>query len=291
MQIRTNFLIASKIAIELGCINHAATFLTAIFESFMVQSLSLEFFGTGTSQGVPVIGCTCDVCISTDARDNRLRSSVMISTNGKRIVIDTGPDFRYQMLRSGQVDADAVLFTHEHMDHVSGLDDIRAINFLQRKNMPLYGSVGVEEALHRIYHYAFAKNPYPGVPIIEFHRITNEPFEVFDIPVIPIAVKHGSMPVFGFRFGDLTYITDAKNIEDAELEKIKGSKIVVLNALRIKEHHSHLNLEEALKIMEKLNPEQGYFTHISHLLGKHENVSKMLPSNIHLAYDGLKIGL
>lgn len=257
----------------------------------MGQSLSLEFFGTGTSQGVPVIGCNCAVCSSTDQRDNRLRSSVMISTNGKRILIDTGPDFRYQMLRSGQVDVDAVLFTHEHMDHVAGLDDIRAINFLQRKNMPLYGSVGVEEALHRIYHYAFAKNPYPGVPIIEFHRIENEPFEVLGVPIVPIAIKHGSMPVFGFRFGDLTYITDAKRIDDAELEKIKGSKIVVLNALRIKDHHSHLNLEEALSIMEKLNPEQGYFTHISHLLGKHELISKTLPPNIQLAYDGLKIGI
>jgi phosphoribosyl 1,2-cyclic phosphate phosphodiesterase len=213
----------------------------------------------------------------------------MITTNDKRLVIDTGPDFRQQMLRSGQVDADAILFTHEHMDHVSGLDDIRAINFLQRKNMPLYGSIGVEESLHRIYHYAFAKDPYPGVPIIEFHRISNEPFEVLGISVVPIAVKHGSMPVFGFRIGELTYITDAKQIEDKELEKVKGSKIVVLNALRIKHHHSHLNLEEALEIMNKLDPEEGYFTHISHLLGKHEDVSKLLPSNVHLAYDGLKI--
>lgn len=255
----------------------------------MGQQVSLEFFGTGTSQGVPVIGCTCLVCTSIDPRDARLRSSVMITTNDKRLVIDTGPDFRQQMLRSGQVDADAVLFTHEHMDHVSGLDDIRAINFLQRKNMPLYGSAGVEESLHRIYHYAFAKNPYPGVPIIEFHRIANEPFKVHDIPVVPIAVKHGSMPVFGFRIGELTYMTDVKHIDDEELEKIKGSKIVVLNALRIKQHHSHLNLDEALEIMAKLNPEQGYFTHISHLLGKHEEVSKLLPTNIHLAFDGLKI--
>ncbi|MGB0918859.1 MAG: MBL fold metallo-hydrolase, partial [Flavobacteriales bacterium] len=166
----------------------------------MSQSITLEFLGTGTSQGVPVLGCNCAVCISDDYRDNRLRSSVIVSANDQKIVIDTGPDFRQQMLRSNNVDADAVLFTHEHMDHVSGLDDIRAINFLQRKNMPLYGSAAVEESLRTIFHYAFAKNPYPGAPVVQFHQIENKPFEVLGIPVIPIAVKHGKMPVFGFRF-------------------------------------------------------------------------------------------
>lgn len=253
----------------------------------MSQSVTLEFLGTGTSQGVPVLGCTCAVCCSDDPRDNRLRSSVIVSINDIKIVIDTGPDFRYQMLRSNNVDADAVLFTHEHMDHVAGLDDIRAINFLQRKNMPLYGSEGVEEALRRIYHYAFAENPYPGAPVVKFNLIKNEPFEILGVPVIPIRVKHGGMPVYGFRFGDLTYITDAKYIDDEELEKIKGSKTIVLNALRKKEHHSHLNLDQALELMDKLKPEQGYFTHISHLLGTHEAVQKELPSNIHLAHDGL----
>ena len=255
----------------------------------MSQTVRLEFLGTGTSQGVPVLGCNCAVCLSNDPHDNRLRSSVLVSVNDKRIVIDTGPDFRYQMLRSGHVDIDAVIYTHEHMDHVAGLDDIRAINFLQRKNMPLYGSEGVEESLRRIFHYAFSDNPYPGAPIIHFNRIGNAPFEVHGIPVIPIQVKHGRMPVLGFRFGELTYITDAKSIDDAELEKIKGSKVVVLNALRLKEHHSHLNLEQALELMQKINPERGYFTHISHLLGKHAEVEKDLPSNIRLAYDGLEI--
>jgi len=255
----------------------------------MKQTVHLEFLGTGTSQGVPVIGCKCPVCMSDDPHDNRLRSSVLITIDDKRIVIDTGPDFRYQMLRSSTVDVDAVLYTHEHMDHVAGLDDIRAINFLQRKNMPLYGSEGVEESLRRIYHYAFSDTPYPGAPIIRFNRIGNEPFEVLGIPVIPIQVKHGRMPVLGFRFGDLTYITDAKSIDDAELEKIKGSKVVVLNALRLKEHHSHLNLEQALELMEKINPEQGYFTHISHLLGKHAEVENKLPENVWLAYDGLVV--
>ncbi|MCF8277909.1 MAG: MBL fold metallo-hydrolase [Flavobacteriales bacterium] len=251
--------------------------------------MRLEFLGTGTSQGVPVLGCNCPVCTSDDPRDARLRSSVIVSINDLKIVIDTGPDFRQQMLRSGNVDADAVLYTHEHMDHISGLDDIRAINFLQHKNMPLFGSVGVEESLHRIYHYAFAENPYPGAPIIKFNLIGDEPFDVLGTKVIPINVKHGGMPVLGFRFGDLTYITDAKFIADSELKKIEGSKVVVLNALRRKDHHSHLNLEQALEIMEKLQPERGYFTHISHLLGKHEEVEKELPSNIRLAYDGLII--
>lgn len=255
----------------------------------MTQSVQLEFLGTGTSQGVPVIGCECSVCRSVDPKDNRLRSSVIITVNDKKIVIDTGPDFRQQMLRSGNVDCDAVLFTHEHMDHVSGLDDIRAVNFIQRKNMPLYGSVGVEEALHRIYHYAFSANPYPGAPIIQFYRIEDEPFEVCGINVIPIKVKHGRMPVYGFRFGDLTYITDAKLIEEEERKKIRGSKVVVVNALRIKEHHSHMNLEQALEFMEDIRPERGYFTHISHLLGNHATIEQELPANIRLAYDGLII--
>lgn len=252
-------------------------------------SVKLEFLGTGTSQGVPVIGCMCAVCLSDDVRDNRLRSSVVVSVGVKKIVIDTGPDFRYQMLRSKIVDIDAVLFTHEHMDHISGLDDIRAINFLQGKDMPLYGSEDVEKSLRRIYHYAFMDNPYPGVPVVQFNRIKNEPFDIDGIPVVPISVKHGRMPVFGFRFGDLTYITDAKYIDDEELEKVKGSKIVVLNALRKTEHHSHLNLDEALNLMDKIQPEQGYFTHISHFLGTHNEVEKELPSTIRLAYDGLVV--
>jgi len=266
-----------------------AQFLRAIFGHSMAQSVKLEFLGTGTSQGVPVIGCECPVCTSDDPRDHRLRSSVIVSINDIKIVIDTGPDFRQQMLRSNNVDCDAVLFTHEHMDHVAGLDDIRAINFLQRKNMPLYGSEGVEEALHRIYHYAFAKNPYPGAPIIQFNLIENKPFEVHGIEVIPIAVKHGKMPVYGFRFGDLTYITDAKFIDEVEREKIRGSKVIVVNALRKKDHHSHMNLEQALEFMEDMKPERGYFTHISHLLGNHAIVEQELPDHIRLAHDGLVI--
>lgn len=255
----------------------------------MATAVRLEFLGTGTSQGVPVLGCKCAVCLSSDKRDNRLRSSVIITVNDKKLVIDTGPDFRQQMLRSGNVDCDAVLYTHEHMDHVAGMDDIRAINFLQRKNMPLYGSEGVEESLRRIFHYAFAANPYPGAPIIEFSRIENKPFEVFGTRVTPIAVKHGRMPVFGFRIGNLTYVTDAKEIDEAERYKIRGSEVIVINALRLKEHHSHMNLEQALEMMVDLKPKRGYFTHISHLLGRHEDIEKQLPDNVSLAYDGLII--
>ena len=261
--------------------------LTHIFERFMSQSVKLEFLGTGTSQGVPVIGCECSVCTSTDSRDKRLRSSVLVSVADVKIVIDTGPDFRQQMLRSNNVDCDAVLYTHDHMDHVSGLDDIRAINFQQRKNMPLYGSEEVGKSLKRIYFYAFGDNPYPGVPVIQFHEIQNEPFEVQGVKVIPIAVKHGNMPVFGFRFGDMTYITDAKHIDKVEREKIRGSKVIIVNALRKKEHHSHMNLEQALEFMEDMKPDRGYFTHISHLLGTHDAVEAELPIGISLAYDGL----
>jgi phosphoribosyl 1,2-cyclic phosphate phosphodiesterase len=255
----------------------------------MSNSFRLEFLGTGTSQGIPVLGCGCPVCLSDDPRDNRLRSSVIVSVNDKKIVIDTGPDFRQQMLRSNNVDCDAVLFTHEHMDHISGLDDIRAINFIQRKDMPLYGSVGVEEALHRIYHYAFATNPYPGAPIIHFNLIPENAFDVLGTTVVPIKVKHGRMPVLGFRFGDLTYITDAKHIDQDEREKIRGTKVLIVNALRLKEHHSHMNLEQALEMVEDLKPERAYFTHISHLLGNHATVEQELPNHVRLAYDGLII--
>lgn len=255
----------------------------------MKNQVRLEFLGTGTSQGVPVLGCHCEVCISANNRDKRLRSSVLFTVNDVNIVVDTGPDFRYQMLRCGKVDVDAVLYTHEHIDHISGLDDIRAINFLQRKDMPLYGSEGVKESLHRIYHYAFSDNPYPGVPMLQFNLIQNKPFRVAGVDVVPIRVEHGAMPVFGFRIGDVTYITDAKHITEKELDKVRGSKIIVLNALRRTEHHSHLNLEQAMALMHELKPERGYFTHISHLLGAHSEVEKELPPHIRLAYDGLVV--
>jgi phosphoribosyl 1,2-cyclic phosphate phosphodiesterase len=251
--------------------------------------VSLQFLGTGTSQGIPVIGCRCAVCSSDDPRDKRLRSSVLVRVGEVSMVVDTGPDFRQQMLRSGTDRIDAVLYTHEHADHIMGLDDIRAINFQQHIDMPLYASERVEKAIRRTFSYAFSEKNYPGVPMVHFRTISNDPFDVNGVRVIPIRADHAAMPVTGFRFGDLTHLTDVKSIGSEELEKVKGSKVVVLNALRIDEHHSHLNLTQALELMAEIGPERGYFTHISHLLGRHEEVERTLPQHIRLAFDGLVV--
>ncbi|MCF8258775.1 MAG: MBL fold metallo-hydrolase [Flavobacteriales bacterium] len=253
--------------------------------------MNIEFLGTGTSQGVPVIGCGCAVCASADVKDIRLRSSALVTMNGVRMVIDTGPDFRQQMLRSSVDHIDAVLYTHEHADHIMGLDDIRAINFKHGMDMPLYATEHVEKAIRGVFHYAFTEKKYPGVPMVHFQQIDDRPFSVNGQVVIPIHALHGSMAVTGFRFGDLTYLTDVKTISNEELEKVRGSRVVVLNALRIKDHHSHLNLQDALALIEELAPERAYLTHISHLLGKHGNVSALLPKGVELAFDGLKIEL
>lgn len=255
----------------------------------MDQMISLRFLGTGTSQGVPVVGCTCKVCISTDPRDKRLRTSALVNMNGMQLIIDTGPDFRQQMLRARIESLDAVLYTHQHTDHIIGLDDIRAVNFRHGVDMPLYATEAVEASIRRIFNYAFTEVKYPGVPIVHFRRVGAGPFSVGTQQVIPIRAMHGDMEVLGFRFGDLTYLTDVKTIAPAELEKVKGSSVVVLNALRISEHHSHLNLQQALELMAAIGPERGYFTHISHLLGKHADVAHDLPAGMHLAYDGLSI--
>lgn len=257
----------------------------------MSTAVQLEFLGTGTSQGVPVIGCNCAVCVSMDAMDKRLRSSVFVHYNGVSLLVDTGPDMRQQLLRAGVSTFDAVLYTHEHADHIMGLDDIRAINFINDRNMPLYTSERVERAIRSVFHYAFAEQKYPGVPMVHFERIGSGPFEVQGQTIIPIHAMHASMPVTGFRFGDLTYLTDVKSISEAELEKVIGSKVVVVNALRIAPHHSHLNLEEALALAGAVGAERTYFTHISHLLGTHAEVAAMLPAGVELAYDGLIIAL
>jgi len=254
-------------------------------------SIRLSFLGTGTSQGVPVIACHCVVCSSLDHRDQRLRSSVMIQSETTTVVIDTGPDFRQQMLRAKPERLDAVVFTHEHKDHVAGLDDVRAFNFKQNQDMPLYCTERVETALRREFHYAFDEHKYPGVPNLEFRRIKNSPFMVGDLEFIPIQVLHHRLPVLGFRIGDLTYITDANAIEPSELEKVKGSRVLVLNALRIAPHVSHFNLKEAINLAEYINAKQTYFTHISHYLGLHESVSQSLPDSIALAEDGLQISV
>ena len=251
--------------------------------------MKLTFLGTGTSQGIPVIGSNHPVCLSEDSRDKRLRTSAYIEVDGKHLVIDTGPDFRQQMLSNDIKQVDAILYTHEHRDHTAGFDDIRPFNFMQKKDIPLYCSDRVAEAMRRDYAYVFEANKYPGAPGAVIHEIENKPFEVEGVNVLPIEVLHMNLPVFGFRINDLTYITDAKTISVKEKQKIKGSKVLILNCLRIEEHYSHFNLEEALSLVEELKPEQAYFTHISHLLGFHEEVSKTLPNNINLAYDGLQI--
>lgn len=255
----------------------------------MKNGIRITFLGTGTSQGVPVIACECDVCKSSDSLDHRLRSSILVQSSTTAVVIDTGPDFRYQMLRESVKKIDAIVFTHEHRDHIAGLDDIRAFNFKQAQSIPIYCTAAVEKAIRRDFHYAFAETKYPGVPDMHIVPIQENSFMVGDIPFLPIQVMHYKMPVLGFRIHNFTYITDASYISNHELNKVKGSHIVVLNALRKQPHISHFNLEQALQVMEYLKPKRGYLTHISHLLGLHRSVQEELPPNVNLAYDGLTI--
>ncbi len=253
----------------------------------MAIPLKITFLGTGTSQGVPVIACDCEVCTSTNSKDKRLRSSILVETAHTRVVIDTGPDFRQQMLREQVKNLDAVLFTHEHKDHVAGLDDVRAFNFAQKTDMPLYCTPQVETALRREFHYAFAEKKYPGVPNLELKTIGLEPFQIGDVHIIPIQVMHHRLPVLGFRIGDFCYVTDANYIAPEELQKMEGAKTIALNALRLEPHVSHFNLAEAVSLIRHLAPEEAWFTHISHYLGRHEEVSQSLPKGMQLAYDGL----
>ena len=249
------------------------------------------FLGTGTSQGVPMIGCPCKVCTSEDLRDKRLRSALMVESDSSRVVIDAGPDFRQQMLSEKVNSLDAILFTHEHKDHIAGLDDVRAFNYLQKKPMDVFASAAVQLALQREFFYVFSGDTYPGIPKITLHTITEAPFIISQINFLPIPVMHLNLSVLGFRIGDFSYITDASFISDRSKELLKGSKILVLNALRREKHVSHFNLEEALEIAQEINAGHTYLTHISHQLGTHEELIKELPSNVSCAYDGLKIPL
>ncbi|MFN0049051.1 MAG: MBL fold metallo-hydrolase [Cytophagales bacterium] len=252
--------------------------------------MKITFLGTGTSQGIPMVGCECEVCKSVDYRDQRLRASVHIETNGKSFVIDAGPDFRQQILRERIKKLDALILTHEHKDHIAGLDDVRGFNYLQRKPMPIYAHKRVIEHIKtREFYYAFGHYKYPGAPDIEVVEIDNKPFDIEGVTIIPIEVYHYKLPVFGFRIGDFTYITDANAISQIEEEKIKGSKVIVINGLQYEHHISHFTFNEALELLKKWNPEQGYFTHISHKLGKHQQIEKTLPPQFRLAYDGLKV--
>lgn len=251
--------------------------------------MTVTFLGTGTSQGVPVIACPCEVCASTDARDNRLRTAILLEADGKNIVIDSGPDFRYQMLRERVKHLNAIVFTHEHKDHIAGLDDIRAFNYFQQAPVDVYATLRVQEALKREFSYVFHEFKYPGIPELVLHTIGSESFDVSGIQFIPIEVMHYKLPILGFRIGDFTYITDAKTVSDTEKRKIKGTKTLVINALQFEPHISHLTFDEAVAFAEEIGAETTWFTHISHRLGKHADVSEKLPPHIKLAYDGLKI--
>lgn len=253
--------------------------------------LTITFLGTGTSSGVPMIACQCEVCTSQNPRDNRLRSSILVQSASTTIVVDTTPDFRYQMLRQNVRQLDAVLFTHPHKDHIAGMDDIRAFNFFNNKAMNVYANQLTQHALKNEFYYVFAEHKYPGIPDINLIDIDEDAFMVGDIPVQPIKVWHLNMPVLGFRFGNFTYITDANRIEDGEKKKIEGSKVLVLNALRAKKHISHFTLQEAIDLANELQVPQAYFTHISHQLGLHEVVSMGLPAGAALAWDGLQVSL
>lgn len=249
----------------------------------------ITFLGTGTSSGVPLIGCQCEVCKSANNRDKRLRSSVLLEYEGKTVSIDVGPDFREQMLREDVRKLDAIVMTHAHRDHTGGLDDVRAYNFLHKMDMPIYLDELSEKIIRKQYDYIFEVHSYPGIPKVELERIGDAPFEVLGQQFIPIEVMHHRMPVLAFRIGDFTYITDANYIAPEEKEKAKGSKIVVVNGLRHEDHISHFTLQQAIDLINELGAERGYITHISHQLGLHEEVSKELPAHIELAFDGLKI--
>lgn len=252
--------------------------------------VKITFLGTGTSQGVPIIGCQCVVCKSEDAKDKRLRSSILIESETTTVVIDSGPDFRQQMLRADVRKLDGLVFTHSHKDHVAGMDDIRAFNYLQGKPVDVYANLATQEVIRNEFPYIFSNTDYPGIPQLNMHTIGKEQaFTIGDITLQPIEVIHYKMPVLGFRINDFVYITDANYIDNAELKKLNGCSKLVLNALRRETHISHFTLEEAIALSQRIQPDTTYFTHISHQLGLHESIEQELPSGIHLAYDTYSI--
>ncbi len=251
--------------------------------------MKITFLGTGTSQGIPVVACPCDVCHSNDKKDNRLRTSVLVETDNQCFTIDAGPDFRYQMLREDVKRLDGILITHSHKDHIGGLDDVRSFNYLQKRAMNIYVAPSHQKEIVREYSYAFQEDPYPGVPSFNLIDINETPFYVGDVKIVPLPVLHMKMEVTGFRIGDFAYITDANYISGAVLSQLLDCKVIVLNALRKRKHLSHYNLEEAVSVLKFLRPEKAYITHISHLMGLHKEVNKELPDFIELAYDGLQI--
>jgi len=251
--------------------------------------LKITFLGTGTSQGVPVIACQCEVCKSPNPKDNRLRTSILVEDENTTVVIDSGPDFRQQMLRAGVFKLDGLLFTHEHKDHIAGMDDIRAFNYVNQQAVDIYASKAVQHAIKREFHYAFDAIKYPGVPELNLITIDDTPFQIGTITFVPIRIKHYMLDIYGFRIGDFTYITDAKTIPEEEFSKIYGSKVLVLNALRKEPHVSHFTLDEAVEMMQHFSPEQGYLIHLSHQMGLHQEVEANLPKGIFVAYDGMEL--
>lgn len=254
--------------------------------------MKLTFLGTGTSQGVPVISCKCHVCCSDDPRDKRLRTSAMLTTDdGSNLLFDIGPDFREQMLREDVCHIEGILVTHAHRDHVAGLDDVRAFNYVQGQRMDVYANDVAIDIMKSDYSYIFTGEHYPGLPEVDLHLVADEPFLVAGHRVVPIKAMHKAMPVLGYRIGDLTYITDANQIDDAELDKVRGSKVMVINALRHEPHFSHYCLEEALQVIAKVNPEQAYLTHLSHDYGRYADCESELPPNVKIAFDGLVVNI
>ena len=247
--------------------------------------MQVRLLGTGTSQGIPIIGCHCPVCTSEDPRDHRFRTSALVTVDGMNILIDTGPDLRMQLLRAGVTRLDAVLYTHEHRDHTAGLDDVRPINFMMNQTLNLYGLPRVMRALHREFEYAFAEHKYPGVPTIALNPIKPEPFKIGDVEIQPIRVRHMTLPILGYRIRNFAYITDGSFISASELKKIKGVDVLVINALRKEEHYSHFNLEQALNIIRTIQPKRACLTHISHHLGLYTEVMPTLPENVSLGID------
>jgi phosphoribosyl 1,2-cyclic phosphate phosphodiesterase len=254
--------------------------------------MKVTFLGTGTSQGVPVIACQCQVCRSLDFRDKRLRVSILVEAQGQRLVVDTGPDFRQQMLSARVQNLDAILFTHEHKDHVAGLDDVRAFNFKQQKDMPLFGMERTLAQIEREFYYAFEEKKYPGVPLLTMVRIAeDQPFEVAGMSVQPIPVMHHKMSVLGFRIGKFVYVTDVNYISEVSLDLMRDADVVVLSALQQSPHISHFTLAEAVAVLEEVKPQRAFLTHISHKMGLHSEVEKQLPAFVRLAYDGLVLDL
>lgn len=252
--------------------------------------MKLTFLGTGTSQGVPVIACHCEVCTSTDVHNSRLRTSALLETDqGKNILFDIGPDFRQQMLTNHVGHIDAILITHAHRDHVAGLDDIRSFNYVQHQNMEIFLNQEARTAIERDYRYIFVPHEFPGLPEATLHTVGETPFQAAGIEVVPIKAMHKDLPILGYRIGPLAYITDANHIAPAEMEKMKGVEVMVINALRRTKHFSHFSLPEALEVINSISPRNAYITHISHEMGLHADVEATLPANVHLAYDNLNI--